>query len=130
MNSACPFAKDVDACTQSVRKLCPLLPNGFLDSKFITAYKSMVPQVNEATNADVQISGHGESSLAAIAQRVTRLYQLGHRDSLLASAVTLQCLEVTRCISTARSPPLVLKEGPPLTRHPSYFVQCGFRELA
>ncbi len=75
MNSACPFTKDVDACTKNVRELHLLLPDGFLDSKLVAAYRSVVPQVNEALSADAQISGQGESNLETIAQQIARLYQ-------------------------------------------------------
>jgi hypothetical protein len=75
MNSGCPFTKDVGACTENVRKLHLLLPNGFLDSKLVTDYRSIVPQVNAAISADVQISASGESTLSSIAQQVERMYQ-------------------------------------------------------
>jgi hypothetical protein len=75
MNSACPFTKDVDACTKNVRKLRLLLPDGFLDNKLVTDYRSMVPQVNTAVSADVQISASGESNLSSIAQEVAKLYR-------------------------------------------------------
>ena len=77
MNSGCPFTKDVGACTENVRKLHLLLPNGFLDSKLVTAYRTIVPQVNAAISADVQISASGESNLSNIAQEVAKLYRAG-----------------------------------------------------
>ncbi len=77
MNSGCTFTKDVGACTENVRKLHLLLPNGFLDSKLVTAYRTIVPQVNAAISADVQISASGESNLSNIAQEVAKLYRAG-----------------------------------------------------
>ena len=75
MNAACPYAKDVDACVKDEQKLNLLAPNGFLDEKLVTAYRGIVPQINNAINADIQTSSQGESSLSVIAQQVARLYQ-------------------------------------------------------
>ncbi len=75
MNSGCPFTKDVGACTENVRKLHLLLPNGFLDSKLVTAYRSIVPQVNAAISADMQTAASGQSGLSSIAHQVEKVYR-------------------------------------------------------
>lgn len=74
VKSACPYAKDVDACEKELQKLNSLPSNGFLDSHLITSYRSIVPQVNAAISADMQTAASGQSSLSSIAQQVEKVY--------------------------------------------------------
>jgi hypothetical protein len=76
VKSACPYAKDVDACEKELQKLNLLSPDGFLDSKLITTYRSIAPQVSTAISADMQIATTGQSSLSSIAQQVEKVYRL------------------------------------------------------
>jgi hypothetical protein len=75
VKSACPRAKDVDACEKELQKLRSLPSDGFLDSHLVTSYRSMVPQVNAAISADIQAAASGQSSLSSIAQQVEKIYQ-------------------------------------------------------
>jgi len=75
VKSACPYAKDVDACEKELQKLHSLPPDGFLDSHLITTYRSIVPQVNAAISADMQTAATGQSSLSSIAQEVEQVYR-------------------------------------------------------
>jgi hypothetical protein len=75
VKSACPYAKDVDACQKELQRLNSLPPDGFLDSHLITSYRSIVPQVNAAISTDMETAASGQSSLSNIAQQVSRLYQ-------------------------------------------------------
>ncbi len=74
IKTACPYAKNADACEKELQKLNVRAPDGFLDGKLITSYRSIVPQVNAAISADMQISTTGESNLSSIAQQVGQLY--------------------------------------------------------
>ena len=75
LESACPFMKDVTACEAKVKKFQLLLPDGFLEHKTIVAYRTIVPQVQKALDADTQTESRGEKQLVAIAREVTRLYR-------------------------------------------------------
>lgn len=75
MKSACPFMKDVASCEAKVKNLQSLLPDGFLDHKTIIAYRTMVPRVQKALDADAQTKSRGEKQLAVIARQVTNLYR-------------------------------------------------------
>ncbi len=75
VKSACPYAKDVDACEKELQKLNSLPPDGFLDSHLVTSYRSIVPQVNAAIAADMQVATTGQSSLLSIAQEVEKVYR-------------------------------------------------------
>jgi len=75
VKSACPYAKDVDACEKELQKLNSLPSDGFLDSHLITTYRSIAPQVNAAISADMQTAASGQSSLSSIAQQVEKVYR-------------------------------------------------------
>ncbi len=75
VKSACPYAKDVDACEKELQKLNSLPPEGFLDSHLITSYRNIVPQVNAAISADMQTAASGQSSLSSIAQQMEKVYR-------------------------------------------------------
>jgi hypothetical protein len=75
VKSACPYAKDVGACEKELQKLNSLPPDGFLDSRLITSYRSIVPQVSAAISADMQTPAIGQSSLSSIAEQVEKVYR-------------------------------------------------------
>jgi len=75
VKSACPYAKDVRACEKELQKLNSLPPDGFLDSHLVTSYRSIVPQVNAAIAADMQVATTGQSSLSSITQEVEKVYR-------------------------------------------------------
>lgn len=75
VKSACPYAKDVDACEKELQKLNSLPSDGFLDSHLISSYRSIVPQVNLTISADMQAAVSGQSSLSSIAQQVEKVYR-------------------------------------------------------
>jgi hypothetical protein len=74
VRSACPYAKDVEACEKELQK-DSLPPDGFLDSQLIASYKSIVPQVSAAIIVDTQTVASGQSSLSSIAQQVDKVYR-------------------------------------------------------
>ncbi len=75
VKSACPYAKDVDACEKELQKLNSLPPGGFLDSHSVRSYRNIAPQVNAAISADIQTAANGQSSLSSVAQQVEKLYR-------------------------------------------------------
>lgn len=75
VKSACPYAKDVDACEKELQKLNSLPPDGFLDSHLITNYRSIVPRVSAAISADMQTADNGQSKLSSIAQQIEEVYR-------------------------------------------------------
>ena len=76
MGSACPLmkGKDVASCEARAKNLRLLLPDGFLKHKTIITYRSMVPKIQKAMDADSQTERRGEKQLAAIAYEVASLY--------------------------------------------------------
>jgi len=75
VKSACPYAKDVDACQKELQRLNSLPPEGFLDSHLVTSYRNIVPQVNAAISTDMETAASGQSSLSNIAQQVEKVYR-------------------------------------------------------
>jgi len=75
VKSACPYAKDVDACQKELQRLNSLPPDGFLDSHLIASYRNIVPQVNAAISTDMETAASGHSTLSNIAQQVEKVYR-------------------------------------------------------
>lgn len=75
LKSACPYAKDVGACEQELKKLTALPPDGLLDSRLIADYRSIVPHVDAAISADIETAAIGQRNLANIADEVEKVYR-------------------------------------------------------
>ena len=75
LRSACPYAKDVDACEKELQKLDSLPPNSLISTDTINNYQKIIPQIDAAISKDIQNSQNGQSNLASIAEEAVRLYQ-------------------------------------------------------
>ncbi len=75
LNSACPYAKDVHQCVDSVQKLKSYTPNGALDPSLIAQFRAMVPNVSTAVAQDVQTSSAGDNRLSNLAKQIQTVYQ-------------------------------------------------------
>ena len=72
LKSACPYVKDVGACE---KELHTVPPDGLLDSHLLADYRSIVPQINAAINADMETAASGQGNLEKIADEVEKVYR-------------------------------------------------------